>query len=397
MVGDKRVALILMLVLCSVLVSLPNIAAVRATEDSWITLESMPTARTSLGVAVVDGKIYAIGGYNGSYLAVNEMYDPAADTWITKEPMPTPRHSFGIAVYQNKIYLFGGKTRSSDSESSGITGGTEVYDPSTDTWETKTSMPTPRSSLCASAINNKIYLIGGAVYTNQNPPFYNSTNINEMYNPETDTWTTKTGMPGVLHDYVSAVVENKIYLFGGVLTVAGPWPPNLSSANRIYNSETDTWTSGESMPTLAVDGVCGATTGVLAPKRIYVIGGWNGLEIHGSNMTQIYDPETDEWSSGSPMPTPRDGMGIAVVNDILYVIGGSTGSGILGDEVTRLAINEKYTPAGYIPEFPSWTPLLFTFIALVVVLAVYRRKLRKTYSVKELTRKNSLGRAQRNS
>jgi len=50
-----------------------------------------------------------------------------------------------------------------------------------------------------------------------------------------------------------------------------------------------------------------------------------------------------------------------------------------------------------IPEFPSWTPLLFTFIALVIVLAVYRRKLRKAYSVKELTRKNSLGRAQRNS
>jgi len=54
-------------------------------------------------------------------------------------------------------------------------------------------------------------------------------------------------------------------------------------------------------------------------------------------------------------------------------------------------------PVPVIPEFPSWTPLLITFIALVVVLAVYRRKLRKAYSVKELTRKNSLGRAQRNS
>ena len=44
----------------------------------------MPTARSNLGVAVVDGKIYAIGGYNGNNLGTNEMYDPENNTWTTK-------------------------------------------------------------------------------------------------------------------------------------------------------------------------------------------------------------------------------------------------------------------------------------------------------------------------
>jgi len=49
----------------------------------------MPTARWSPVTAVVDGKIYAIGGVGGS--AKMEMHDPAADTWAIRADMPTGR------------------------------------------------------------------------------------------------------------------------------------------------------------------------------------------------------------------------------------------------------------------------------------------------------------------
>jgi len=339
-----------------------------ATEDSWTTMEPMPTARSGFGVAVVDRKVYAIGGYNGTYLSTNEMYDPLTDTWTKKTSMPTARKDFAVAVYQNKIYVFGGTTAPSDSETSGYTGLIEVYNPSTDSWETKTSMPTPRAGLCASVMNNKIYLIGGKEYVNQSPQFYNSVGVNEVYDPETDTWTTKTHMPHAIHDYASAVVENKTYVIGGVHQFAGPFYHNLEIANRIYDAETDTWTSEKAISTTVADGAAGTTTGVLAPKRIYVIGGWNDWEIHGTNLTQIYDPETDEWTYVTPMPTPRYGMCVAVVNDELYAIGGYDGD-------TRLAVNEKYTPLGYIPEFPSGTLLLILLLAITVTAVSYKRKL----------------------
>ena len=186
---NRNIQALVVLLGFSFFLSAVSIPLVSAVEDFWETMEPMPTARSGLGVAVVDGKIYAIGGYNGSRLDINEMYDPETDTWVTKTPMLTARSSFGIAVVQNRIYVIGGVTGPSDSESSGKTGVTEVYNPETDTWETKTSMPTPRSNLCASVSNNKVYLIGGSAYTNQSVPFSNSVSVNEVYDPKTDTWT----------------------------------------------------------------------------------------------------------------------------------------------------------------------------------------------------------------
>ena len=56
MVGKRRAALILLLILCFLVVTLPEVETVRAVEDSWTTLEPMPTARSGLGVAVLDGR-----------------------------------------------------------------------------------------------------------------------------------------------------------------------------------------------------------------------------------------------------------------------------------------------------------------------------------------------------
>jgi hypothetical protein len=39
----------------------------------------------------------------------------------------------------------------------------EAYDPATDTWTKKTSMPRARTFLATSAVNGKIYAIGGTL------------------------------------------------------------------------------------------------------------------------------------------------------------------------------------------------------------------------------------------
>ena len=130
--------------------------------DTWITgLSSMPTSRAYLTSAVVNGKIYCIGGskFSGSALDKVEVYDPEKDSWETKASMPTPRYGLTSAVIDGKIYCIGG----------GINGypytlnTVEVYDPETDSWETKTSMPTVRGYLTSSAVNGKIYCIGGLI------------------------------------------------------------------------------------------------------------------------------------------------------------------------------------------------------------------------------------------
>jgi N-acetylneuraminic acid mutarotase len=351
----KRATLCLLLILCFVLLLL-SFPLVNATEDSWTTLEPMPTARSGLGVAVVDGKIYAIGGTNGTHrLDVNEMYDPSTDTWTAKKSMPTARAGHATAVYQNKIYVIGGVIGESDPVTSGYTGVNEVYDPLTDTWETMEPMLTARGDLCANVVNEKIYLIEGRKYGDVFP-FYQNPAVNEVYDPSNDSWSTKTPIPTSTFVYASAVVDNKIYVMGGF---------SRGHLNQIYKPETDTWSYGKEVPNAVFSAAAGATTGVMAPKRIYLLGGQD--DNIAFNLTQVYDPENDTWTAGTPMPTPRWGLGVAVVDDELYAIGGYDGE-------TRLAVNEKYTPAEYIPEFPSWIVLPLFIVSTLAVIA-YRKKL----------------------
>jgi len=305
----------------------------------------MPTSRWGLGVAVVNGRIYAIGGRNESgYLATNEEYDPATNTWTTKKPMQTPRAGFGIAVCQNKIYVIGGISGIDPSTGISICCSlNEVYDPLTDSWETKTSMPTNRSLLNAHVVNGKIYLIGGYYMLDPQTPL--ALNVNEVYDPITDTWTTKASIPTAVFAYASAVVNNKIYV--------------IERTTQIYDPETDTWNFGKPIPTMVAYAAAGATTGISAPKRIYVIGGailelpipWDPI-----NLNQVYDPEKDVWTTGDPIPTRRREFGVAVVNDVLYAIGGSTGG--KGPSTSK---NEQYTPFGFgtVPPPDTTTPTIF--------------------------------------
>jgi len=354
MMGDKRALPIALLILCSLLVAFPIIKTVRATEDSWTTLEPMPTAETGLRAAVVNDKIYVVGK------EVNYDYDPAADTWTTRTPMSTPRSGFGVAVCQDKIYCIGGYT------SGWETGINEVYDPSTGTWETRTSMPTSRTQIVANEVDGKIYVMAG--YTFPHPSFPTLCNKTEVYDPTTDSWTEKAQMPNyqgvAMADDASAVVDNKIYVFGCSQLESN------TLFTKIYDIETDTWSSGTIMPTEIYHASGAATTGEFAPKRIHVIGG---------TEHQIYDPETDSWSNGTSMPTPRRSLGLAVINDTLFAIGGSFGDP-LGSPPSMpepTNTNEQYTPVGYIPEFPSWTPLLIMLVAVVTVAVFYRRSLHK--------------------
>jgi energy-converting hydrogenase Eha subunit A len=333
-------------------------------ENSWTSMESMPTARCGFGVAVIDGKIYVIGGSNGNNLGTNQMYDSETDTWTTKKPMPTPRNGGAIAVYQNKIYVLGG-TIGLPNIPPNFTGANEVYDPLTDTWENKTELPKPRAGFRANVVNDQIYLISGL----ENPfsPFSNSDET-LVYFPLNDSWTTKAPIPTPVSSYASAVADKKIYILGGRDSSLNI----MYNLTQIYDTETDTWSYGVSIPTNLSYAAAGATTGEMASTRIYVLGGFTSFDYEAVSLNYVYDPVGDVWSMGTSMPTPRYSLGVAVINDTLYAIGGRPNTD------NFLAVNEKYTPIGYIPEFPSWTPLLvMLLVAVVAVIVTYRFRLAK--------------------
>ena len=298
-------------------------------QDSWVSKAGMTRGRSGLGVAVVDGKIYAIGGASASgFCSINEQYDPAIGTWTLKESMPTSRSAFGIAVFEDRIYCMGGYSYSNQG---GAIAVNEVYNPATDTWETKTPMPTPQLNVQANVIDGKIYVIGRTT---------NGT-LNQVYDPSTDSWITKESIPTIDGSYASVAVGNKIYFFSSEVT-------------QIYDVKNDSWSLGSSAPSRVFSGTAVATTGVFAPKRIYIFGDERAVWQLTTNkvITLSYDPETDRWTECPQTPTGRSSVGVAVVDDLLYVIGGFTtefSSVGFNPNPTYMysAANQQYTPIGY--------------------------------------------------
>ncbi len=347
-----------------------------ASGDLWISKTPVPTPRSALGITVVDGKIYAIGGSNSThkYVGTNEMYDPDTDTWETKASMPTPRRDFAIAVYNNTIYCISGES-GSDSKGGVYSEVNEVYDPATDTWTSKTGIPTPRYGMCANVVDDKIYVIGGGHHNVY--PGNTCSNLNEVYDPQIDTWSTKNPLPTDVLYAASAVVDGKIYVLGGQAGwLLGGW----YDFNQIYDVEWDEWSTAASVPVACERAAAGATTGDFASKKLYVMGGFTYGSYTPSNLTQVYDPENNAWSNGTQMPTAQGWFGIAVVNDEFYAIGKA---------------NERYTPIGHErpssaasvlsqpdPSFFSLTwgisAAILSVFVIGIGLLVYFKKRRKT-------------------
>ncbi len=307
----------------------PFFSSGTTSSDFWTHKAPIVSARYALGAVAVDGIIYAVGGYNSSLALVgnNEMYDPASDAWTSMARMPTPRAQFGIAIWQDKIFVVGGVTGrtpffENDALSrSVVTGIVEVYDPATNTWTTKSPMPTARGSLQANNVNNKIYVTGGV---DQDSHFVNAT---EVYDPLTDSWSTMASMPLYQEEAASAVVNQKIFV--------------ISDKVQIFDPTANQWSLGTSPPTSIYQGAAGATTGEMAPKQIYVIHG-------GEGFNQIYNPVNDSWTTGAPMPNldqNRLSLAVVVINDTIYAIGGSNTNN--PGSINVVATNDQYIPVGY--------------------------------------------------
>ena len=297
-----------------------------STTDTWITKASMLTARRNFQVAVVGGKIYAIGGIdnNNSYLYSVEEYDPATNTWTTKSPMTTARSEHQVAVVGGKIYAIGGYNGSGN-----VLNSVEEYDPVTNTWTTKAPMTTSRCSHQVAVVGEKIYAIGGFGYPNT------SLNSVEEYDPATNKWITKALMTTARYEHKLAVMNKKIYAIGGCNS-------NNTCLNSVeeYDPATDKWTVKAAMRAARY-----SHEAAVVGDKIYAIGGYNGATL---NSVEEYNPATNTWTSKASLTTARSDHQAAVVGDKIYAIGGFNGNagGVLNSV-------EEFDTVYNVPESPT--------------------------------------------
>jgi hypothetical protein len=169
--------------------------------DKWSLGSPLPTARSSLGAALLGGVIYAMGGatLDRPYLDTVEAYDVASDTWTTLDPMPTARYEIGAVAFDGKIWAIGGRA------ADGPTNVVEIYDPDSETWSTGPPLRVARSSLRAAVFDGKIYAIGGLVENG-------SVDVVEVYDPATNEWTDGPTLPVALSNFGLTVYDDQLHV-----------------------------------------------------------------------------------------------------------------------------------------------------------------------------------------
>lgn len=241
----------------------------------------------------------------------------ASNTWASRTPMPSNRAYLGLTAANNgKLYAIGGHVSDSTNEE---------YDPATNSWRSRRPMPTPRGTLgLVTARNGKIYAIGGQQYPSGQLLIID---VVEEYDPATDTWTTKAPMPTPRYGFATAIAGN-----GKIYTIGGSGPPRQTVVEE-YDPETNTWTlKAPAIAKRSYHSAVGASNG-----RIYIAGGGGFGDI--IRTVEEYDPATNRWTSKAPMPTGRSVFGLAAAgNGKIYAVGGLSGS-------VASAAMEEYNPA----------------------------------------------------
>jgi len=196
--------------------------------DTWTGLAPMPTRRGAAAAAAVNGKIYVIGGAaqlegdkspslhpsrpNRSLGTVEE-YDPATNTWRARVSMPTARNHVAIGAVKGKIYVIGGRLGSAFiGAMPSNTDLVQEYDPATDMWVLKAPMPTPRSGMASAVIGDKIYVAGGEAQTYE---YLAAFRAFEVYDPATNRWEKLPSMPIPRHGIAGAALGNRFHLVAG--------------------------------------------------------------------------------------------------------------------------------------------------------------------------------------
>ena len=266
-------------------------------------------------------------------LTTVEAYDPTTDKWTKKASIPTKRMWFSLSVVGGKIYALGRQTLVDrrGKKIAKTVRAIEVYDPVADAWENIGDAPRARMRISTVALNGKIYVIGGSTAVSDKGTLV------QVFDPAQNTWAELAPMRegrgiGMHGGTTASAVEGKIYAIGGFTKDAPFW---LQSVEE-YDPATDTWQNKTDMLT-GRDYLSPTTPAVNG--KIYVIGGGN------NNVPLVtveeFEPAQNAWTKMARMPTARQGLSVSSVRGKLYAIGG------MSKLPARTATVEEYTPPGW--------------------------------------------------
>ena len=285
----------------------------------WNPLPDMPVARGWLDAAVLDGKIYLVGGTLTEGTGM-DVYDPLAQKWLTYGGPGGAYERFGhrTIVMEKDLVQLGGfpGPELKASGQAGALSSIESFQPvGNDSWEVvPTQLPQPIGCFCVTATQDAVYVAGGS----STLPFgtaEHSTTL-QKYDLQGDVWEELSEMLPIQTYAASAVVDEKWYIAGGEI------PGNSHAGQteiRVLDLATEKW---ELPPAgLALKNACFGPGSCVLDGKIFCIGGQAANSAIRS--IQVIDPRGNTVELATQLPYAAVGPAVCQVEGKLYVFGGS--------------------------------------------------------------------------
>jgi N-acetylneuraminic acid mutarotase len=293
----------------------------------WEAGPTMPVALGEVAGGLIGGTLYLVGESSSATLAL----DLPTGTWRNGLAVrPYVGHHHAAEVIGGRLYLFGGLGAGA--------GRVQIYDPVANRWTTGRDMPFAAGSSATALIGGRVYVAGGIVGST-------TTNRVARYDPTTDTWTELAPMPQGRNHAASATDGTRMFVAGGrgVGSGDGNTVANGFDTLQVFDPATGAWrtsaTPGSGLAPLP-QARGGMGKAVFTGGELYVIGGetQTGAGATSRNVYQrvdIYNPQTNSWRLGTPMPTARHGIFPVLLGNRITVAGGGVQAGFSSSSIVE--------------------------------------------------------------
>ncbi len=289
---------------------------IHAQESSWAHRQDFasPPRVQTVGFSIGDKGYIATGtdGMSDHLLQDLQEYDPGSNTWTFKSSLPIPLRGSAAFSIGSKAYITTG------GGSYGLNYQMLEWDQGANVWNTRATFPAGRGRMSAVGvtIGNRGYIGTGFDLAER------ALNDFWEYDPVSNSWAQKTSLPGSSRCYATAfAIDDKIYIGlgnNGTAYLKDWWE---------YTPSTDTW---RRMEDLAGDARTGAM-GFSVNGKGYIIG---GISYTFSPLRDIweFDPIQNTWTQLDRFPGSSRGYGVSfVINNKGYIAAGTSAEGYLFD------------------------------------------------------------------
>lgn len=300
-------------------------APASATATYGTNLKPLPFPVQEIYPAAYNNRIHIAGGLlaeNGRVTRVSDRhiaYDPKTQAAATLAPLPAPRHHPHAIDHNGSLFLLGGFGTNPGAVNWIMSTDTLCYDHAPDSWTALAPSPEPHAEVVATSLNSRIHIVGGRrPKGTANLAYGDHADVARhlVYDPASNTWSNAAPALSARNSAAGGVINGLWHVVGGRSMANGP-----TDAHEVYDAKEDRWRTAAPMP--KGSGAGGNAAGVLG-GMLYVFGGEyfdNGGRVHPEAWR--YDPKADAWTSASPMPTPRHGLGAVVIDNAIWLVGGA--------------------------------------------------------------------------